>query len=210
MALLPPSMLDLILQAINALLVREAWARNKLRPHGNKRVHLDANGLSLSFQITGHGLLQACADADLPKDVSLTVLPGKWAALMSNDTARRMSAVRIAGDAALAQVLADLARDLRWDVEDDLAGLLGDIPARRLVRGGRSLASTLRDGVWRMAQNGSEYLTHEAALLATPHQLEQWSSHVSRLRDDAERSAKRLAWLEQRVTALSGPVAGEH
>lgn len=203
-------MQDWVLQAINAMLAREAWARDKLRPHHGKRVLIEANGLSLDFLLTEHGLLQASVETSRPHDVRLTVRPGQWAALMSTDMAQRMSAVRIDGDAALAQVLAELARDLRWDVEDELASLMGDIPARRLVRGSENLLASLRDSAWRLAQNGSEYLTHEAAVLATPYQLQQWSEQVSRLRDDAERSAKRLAWLTQRLTALSGPASEGH
>src|SRR5690606_15599986 len=44
------------------------------------------------------------------------------------------SALHIEGEAALAQVAAELARDLRWDGEEELARRIGDLPARLLTR----------------------------------------------------------------------------
>ncbi len=50
----------------------------------------------------------------------------------------------IRGDAALAAEVSWLADHLRWDIEDDLARLIGDAPAHQLARFGRMFAEALR------------------------------------------------------------------
>lgn len=49
----------------------------------------------------------------------------------------------IRGDAEFATQIGWLAENLRWDIEDDLARLIGDVPARQLARLGGLFTSTL-------------------------------------------------------------------
>jgi len=49
----------------------------------------------------------------------------------------------IRGDAALAGEVSWLAENVRWDIEDDLARVIGDGPARMLGKLGGGLAQTL-------------------------------------------------------------------
>jgi ubiquinone biosynthesis protein UbiJ len=53
-------------------------------------------------------------------------------------------AVRIEGDVQLAAEVNWLVDHLRWDVEDDLARLIGGVPAHTLAAGARRVAETLR------------------------------------------------------------------
>ena len=50
----------------------------------------------------------------------------------------------IQGDAAFAADVNWLIANVRWDVDDDLARVIGDAPAREIVRWGRAMASALR------------------------------------------------------------------
>lgn len=191
------------IRALDALLLREPWARERLRPHAGKTACLATGSMRLALTITPQGLVEAAAEDAVPA-VTLTVDGGRLAELLSDDTARRMGAVRIEGDAALAHVLGDLARDLRWDVEEDLAGIVGDIPAARLVRTARSVAGGLQAGAWRLAENVAEYLTEERGVVASSHAVQSWGTQVRRLRDDAERAAKRVEHLRARLARLGG------
>jgi ubiquinone biosynthesis protein UbiJ len=121
---------------------------------------------------------------------------------MSSDTAQRMSAVRIDGDAALAHVIGDLARDLRWDVEDDLARVVGDIPAARVLSTIHGVVAEVRKGAWRFAENVAEYVSEETGAVASSYALQAWGADVRRIRDDAERAAKRVEQLSARIAAL--------
>ncbi|QEI08614.1 hypothetical protein FXN63_24295 [Pigmentiphaga aceris] len=189
-------------RAFNALLDREPWARDRLQAHAGKTAKLALGGLTFAFGITAAGHVAPALEAVAP-DVVLTVATDKISSLMSDDPARRMSAVRIEGDASLAHTISDLARDLRWDVEEDLAGVVGDVAALRLVQGARAINAGVRDGAWRLAENLSEYVTEEAGLVASAPALAAWSGDVRRLRDGVERADKRLEALRRRVDALT-------
>jgi ubiquinone biosynthesis protein UbiJ len=61
----------------------------------------------------------------------------------------------IRGDAALAAEVSWLAENLRWDIEDDLARVIGDAPAHQLARFGRMLTDGLRSFLLRVRPAGS-------------------------------------------------------
>jgi ubiquinone biosynthesis protein UbiJ len=61
--------------------------------------------------------------------------------------------VRIEGHVALASELSWLAEHLRWDIEEDLARLLGDAPAHALAQAARRAAQALR--AWLPARPGA-------------------------------------------------------
>ena len=82
--------------------------------------------------------------------------------------ARLKSAARgIGSTMELAQEVSLLMRNLRWDLEGDLARIVGDIPAHRVVAGLRAFSRATRDAGWRGAQSAAEYATEEAALVAS-------------------------------------------
>ena len=56
-------------------------------------------------------------------------------------------AVRIDGDVQFAGDIQWLADNLRWDLEEDLARLMGDVPAHTLSSVARSAAQSLRSFV---------------------------------------------------------------
>lgn len=126
-----PTPARLAVGALNALLKREDWARERLARHAGKTVRFALGGFTLGLTIDSEGLA-AQADAAVVPDVTLTVAPEKLplprlgAGGAAPDFAE---ATHISGDAALAQVVADLSRQLRWDPEDSLARLVGDISA---------------------------------------------------------------------------------
>ena len=188
-------------RALDALLSREPWAQARLAPHAGKIARLVMGMGTLTLQVSEQGGV-VLAPADAVPNVTLTVATDKLSALMSADTAQRMSAVRIDGDAALAHVIGDLARDLRWDAEDDVAKVIGDIPAARLFGFAHGVAQGARTGARRFAENVAEYLSEESGAVASSYELEAWSAGVRKIRDDSERAAKRVDALAARLDAL--------
>ena len=55
-------------------------------------------------------------------------------------------AIRIDGDAVLATDVNWLIENLRWDIQDDLARIVGDAPAREISRFASAVAKALREG----------------------------------------------------------------
>jgi hypothetical protein len=111
------------------------------------------------------------------------------------------AALDMQGDAALAEDVRFLARHLTWDAEEDLARVVGDVPAHRAASAARALRDWSRDARLRLAQGAAEYWTEERPLIASRVKLESFAREVSAL-DDA------LGRLEARVARLgtsSGP-----
>jgi ubiquinone biosynthesis protein UbiJ len=188
---------------LNKLLQREQWARDRLSRHAGKTVRFMVGGFKAEYAIQATGLVQASDPAVVP-DVILTVPAQKLARLPAVLAARDPEAIadimHVQGDAGLAQVVSDLARDLRWDVEDDLARVVGDVAAVRMIAAGRSLAEGAQTAAWRLAGNASEFISEESGMVASQPAVEAWSARLGDL-------LGRLDRLESKVSAL-GRTAG--
>ncbi|WP_156648993.1 SCP2 domain-containing protein [Massilia sp. Leaf139] len=180
---------------INHLLADEAWARASLQRHSGKIAVIDTGHLALRLRVAADGLLEA-ADADaLPNvtiHVKLTDLP-----LIAQNRERAFSYVRIEGDAEFANTISQLSRGLRWEPEHDLERLFGPIGANRLAGGARSVVANANLAGRRLAENLAEFLVEERPVLSRPSDVDSFGADVVRLRDDVERTAKRIARLEQ-------------
>jgi ubiquinone biosynthesis protein UbiJ len=104
--------------------------------------------------------------------------------------------IEMQGDMELAQEVSFLARNLTWDVEEDLAGVVGDVAAHRLVSTAKAIGQWARDATLRTAQGAAEYWTEESPLVATRVKVEDFVHGVAKLRDDLDRLDKRIEKLE--------------
>jgi ubiquinone biosynthesis protein UbiJ len=182
--------------AVNHLLEGEAWARAKLESHAGKSVLIKVSDLDFRFQIQPSGLITAL-EPDPARDHSLTIsLPPAALLAMVQGKDGALKNVDIHGDAELAQAVLFLVSNLRWDAEEDLSRLIGDIAAHRIVADARALLTWERDARSRLAASAGEYLTTEAEILAAAAPIADFGAEVDRLRDDATR-------LQQRVAALA-------
>jgi ubiquinone biosynthesis protein UbiJ len=202
-AFLLPPVSRLAAGALNALLGREPWAGERLARHAGKTVRFAWGRQRLSLTLGSDGRVSPADEAIVP-DVTLTLKPEKirLAGLPAGSLPDFAEVTHISGDAGLAQVVGDLARDLRWDPEDDLARMMGDIPASRLVAGARAAASGVRDAGGRLAANVAEYLAEETATLAGKPSLAQHVLDVAQLQSDADALERRIAALGARLARL--------
>jgi len=178
--------------ALNRLLEAEDWARERLAPFAGESVELRAPPLpALRFTILEGGRLDPGGEPGL----SITLTPESLPALLRGED-QFMRTVAIDGNARLAQEVLHLARHLRWDVEEGLAGILGDAAAHRLVRVAREFAAWQLDAARRLAEGFMEYAQEEARLLAPRHGHAELAAGVARLRDALERLEKRIERLQ--------------
>lgn len=180
----------LLCQPLNHLLVQSEWAVLRLRPFSGARVRMGVGTLFVHLCITETGTFEACDPAEMP-DVSIT-LPSDTVLRAVTDRQSIFQAAKLSGSADLAEALGFVFRHLRWDMEADLARVLGDIPARRLTLLQQSLQAQGSAALRRVADNASEYLIEEAGMLATRTEIEAFNDGVSALRDDLARLEKRL------------------
>lgn len=184
---------QLVTAAINHALGGQSWAAERLRPYAGAQVAVLAGRFSLRLGIDGQGAFQP---GDFGAAANVTIeLPDDAPARLLTDRAGLLAAARLSGSADLAESLAFVFRNLEWDVEADLARVVGDIAARRLTRFGGGLLDGLREAFRRTAQNVAEYATEEAPLLTPRRDIAAFCAAVDTLRDDVARLEKRIARL---------------
>lgn len=183
-----------VIAAINHLLAQEAWARDALALHAGKEACIDAGSVALRVRVSADGMVEASNSDDIANvtiRVKLADLP-----LIAQNRDRAFSYVKIEGDAEFANTISQLGKGLRWEAEHDLERFIGPIGATRLVDGARSVFEAARAGQQKIAENVAEYFLEENPLLVRPVMADDFAGEVSRLRDDVERVAKRIARLE--------------
>ncbi len=104
----------------------------------------------------------------------------------------------LTGDLSVAERYADLLKLTRPDLEEDLAGWIGDIPAHALGQAAQGAAAWLRRAARTVTRDTAEYLQEERRLLPAPLEVQAFYAEVDRLRDDVDRAAARLVRLERR------------
>lgn len=183
--------------AINHLLAQEAWARESLMLHAGKEACIDTAHFQLRVRVARDGMLEA-AGSESPASVTIRVkladLP-----LIVQDRDRAFSYVKIEGDAEFANTLSQLAKGLRWEAEYDLERFFGPIGANRIAGSARGAVAGAVNSGRRLAENLAEYLLEERNVLVRPSLVDDFAVEVARLRDDVERTAKRIAKLELRL-----------
>ena len=133
----------------------------------------------------------ANAAPDAVPDVTVRATPVLLLRLMARDTSA-LNDVAVSGDAEFAAAINHIARHLRWDVEEDLSRVVGDIAAHRMAETGRKIAHWGQQGADNLARSFAEYWTEERPLLARRADVDQFVREVDVLRDDLARLEKRI------------------
>ncbi|MFA5663124.1 SCP2 domain-containing protein [Castellaniella sp.] len=190
-----------LIRGINHVLQQHTQAAAQLAAHAGKSLRLTA-GRPLHWQasITPEGRLQAGL-VDTEPDVVLSIPVARRAEILPAWQQRGLAGVvdlaRIEGDAALAQVLSGLAATLRWDFEDDLARVVGDWPAVRLVQGGHAMGRGLQRAGQGLQGLLAGYLREESGLLAGHADLQALQARQSALRGALDGLQTRLRKFER-------------
>ncbi|HEV2611582.1 MAG TPA: SCP2 sterol-binding domain-containing protein [Noviherbaspirillum sp.] len=187
---------SLFSSTINHLLAREPWAREKLAAHAGKVACLDAGIVAVCVKAAPDGMLEP-ASAEESVNVTIRAKPADLP-LIAQNRERAFSYVRVEGDADFANTISQLSQSLKWEAEEDLSRLFGDIAAMRIVSGARATVNAAKSTQQKFAENLAEYFLEENPMLVRPHAVNDFAGEVARLRDDVERLGKRIEKLEGR------------
>lgn len=141
---------DRLVLLLNHVLGREPAARERLRPLAGQRLSVCVDGQPawapqlppLHLQLTPAGLFERVEDG-LPSQLLIT-LDGSnpvQTALAALQGQRR--GVTVSGDVALASSVNWLFENLRWDLGDELARLVGPAPAQMLEQAAAGVRAAL-------------------------------------------------------------------
>ena len=184
---------------LNALLNREPWAKDKIAAHAGKTVRINIARFSFLYTLHHDGTL-GMADSAIVPNVTLSLPENRLAelpeAVRNRANPQQLSSLlHLEGDAGLAQLVADLARDLRWDLEHDLTRIMGPVLAKRFISGIGFIQKNGQEFVLRSAENFSEYLSEEADILVSRPAHDHFQVQLAQ-------TGQRLDDLQNRLQAL--------
>ncbi len=189
-----------VVRAINHVLSHEQWALRELQKHQGKVVQLSLPLGSLQVQIQADSLLVLLNPWAQKPDLTIELSTQSLSVLHSANGSlkeRAIKAVKISGDAELAQLIAKLANQLRWEYEEDLSKIIGDAPAHFVTTQAKRFASLTQQAIADLQQNVIEYLSEEKKILLHQRDFESHKIEVQKLRDAVERLDKRISNLQK-------------
>lgn len=143
-----------VILLLNHVLMQEPAAMERLARVKGRVVLVCWRQFSFKVVVTPAGLLDL-SGAEAASDLTLTMTqesPFEVAqTLMQGDK----PAVRVEGDVQLAAEVNWLVDHVRWDLEEDLARILGDAAAHTLVQTGRSMVQALAQFVAKAPKPGA-------------------------------------------------------
>jgi ubiquinone biosynthesis protein UbiJ len=137
-----------IVLLLNHVLTQEPEAQERVRRQQGKVARLVWGQFEMTLKATPAGLLErpmtmgaaGSLTPDLVVRLADTALPDLLVAVSQGEK----PAVTIEGDVQLAAEVAWLVDHLRWDIEDDVARILGDVPAHTLIKAVKTGGDALR------------------------------------------------------------------
>ncbi len=128
---------------INHVLMQEPAAMQRLQQQAGRVALVQWRQFYVALAVTRAGLFNLADDGSSP-DLRLEVLDANPLALAQTAMRGGKPAIRIEGDVQLAAEMNWLVENVSWDVEEDLARIIGDAPAHRLGQVARAAADALR------------------------------------------------------------------
>jgi ubiquinone biosynthesis accessory factor UbiJ len=164
-----------LLAVFNHILSQHQWARDKLGMHAGRsilvgletenlpklpflpppeiRALISDEGLLLEVPVLTSGLASANTPTAAPNtekpSVEMRIKPSfeAMSSFSKEGPQGLLRHMKIEGDVLLAAALGEIASQARWDFEDDLSKVMGDIPARRIGSFVEDTKFAVQDGV---------------------------------------------------------------
>jgi ubiquinone biosynthesis accessory factor UbiJ len=168
------------------------------------RMRLSSTGDTLNLALGERGAAGAtpASVATTPASADATLTGGPLSLLaLGGEGAQAVlqrGDVRVDGDTEVAEKFRELLQLLQPDLEEELALLIGDVPAHQLARCARLARRSLRRAAATTLENLAEYLGHERADLVSRNEGEQFLRGVDTVREGVDRLEARLELLARR------------
>jgi ubiquinone biosynthesis protein UbiJ len=205
------SIVEIACKVLNHLIMQEVWAHRLLSQHEGKvlllqlpvgEVMLQINeGYFSSYQLSSSGAAIDSQDNQTLIQPSVTFTVSQeavWGYLSGGKTAA-LKHVKIAGDVDFASDLNRLATDLHWEVEEDLSKLFGDAVATKITKRSKTMITQGQAAIADLQTGIKGYLVNEKNILVDQAIFVELKSELRVLRDDVERSEKRIERLMQHL-----------
>jgi ubiquinone biosynthesis protein UbiJ len=128
-----------IVLLLNHVLIQEPHAMERLVRQKGRVILMQWRTFTFRLLVSPAGLFDLAAQ-DAKTDLVLVITQESPIAIAQELMQGGKPAVRIEGDVQLAAEVSWLIDHVRWDMEEDLARLMGDAPAHTLIQAARTLA----------------------------------------------------------------------
>ena len=129
---------------LNHVLMQEPEAMARLTRQKGRTARVQWRAYSMALLVTPAGLLNLAPEAAVP-DLRLEVTETSPVALARVALRGDKPSIRIEGDVQFAAEINWLVDHVRWDLEEDLARVIGDVPAHTVAQVARKAAQALRE-----------------------------------------------------------------
>jgi ubiquinone biosynthesis accessory factor UbiJ len=127
---------------LNHVLQQEPEAMQRLQRKKGQVASMEFGKIAMKLVATPAGLIDQ-ADASAPPDLSIKVLDDNPLVLAQTLLRGDKPRMEISGDVMLAAEVNWLVDHVRWDVEEDLSRIMGDVPAHGLMQALKGLKEVL-------------------------------------------------------------------
>lgn len=191
----------LVTRFLHHITDQNAWSRQHLQVYAGKFICFDFVLAKASLLILEDGSLAIAGETASP-EATIHLPPSLALRIMSGEESAKML-VKVEGDTHLATELSKILQNMRWDFEDDLSKVVGDIGAFKIGELSKKTFAGIKQQSINAAEMLSEYWQEEKAMLAKKRHVEQFNAEVDTLRSDVARFEKRLAKLTKSLESNS-------
>ncbi len=170
------------------------WSKPYLAPFSGKTIAFNFVLMKANIIILEDGSLaiagENSAETSAP-EASVYAPPSLLLRIAAGDEAAKMQ-IKVEGDTHLASEFSKVLQNMRWDIEEDLSKVVGDIAANKIGSTTQKIVSIAKQQTIDAAEMLSEYWQEEKNILAKKRHVEQFNADVDTLKSDIARAEKRL------------------
>ena len=168
----------------------------KLKNFTGKKILIKISELEMYFKVNDQGLLVLNDEKVLP-DASILMTLNSF---FNQITSKKNKDITIQGDIDLAKEVSEALKEIRWDIEEDLSKVIGDIAANKIGRIGKDLIDGSKSAAINIAEAAKEYWEEESPLIAKRMRVEQLLSDIDIISEDVERLEAKINSLELKIS----------
>lgn len=189
----------LITRFLQHLTSQNEWSRPYLQPFAGKVVQFNFVLAKANLLILEDGSLALAGDSEgetHAPEASVYAPPSLLLRTLAGDEAAKTH-FKIDGDAHLAAEVSKVLQNMRWDIEDDLSKVVGDIAAYKIGEVSKKTFFEAKKQAVNAAEMLSEFWQEEKNILAKKRHVEAFNAEVDTLVSDVARFEKRLQKLQK-------------
>ncbi len=180
---------------VNHVLSQNDWMKTKLKGFEGKSIAINISNVIVNFIIKDGGQIFLIDNCDKPD----SIIEMSFETLISQITNKKIADISIQGDIELAKEVTDVLKKIKWDIEEDLSQVIGDVPATELAKIGRKILKETKTNLISIGDTFKEYWQEENPILAKKRHIEKFLSEVDLIAEDVDRVEAKIEVLQRHL-----------